>query len=288
LAKASLSEESHGVVVELVAEADRAAVGSENETMKKLETRVQEIICDVKLETKLKHWGVWHKPSKISRKIILTYAKESLNDIFGVILLLFIAVTLIRFVPLLVSIYDLEGQKRSKYMIGFELKKHVRGVGEDIVAVSKFLFYTICICVLVVGVPVFLQELPFRSRNLREATDCAKKNLNRTCKYICEFFALIFAWRTIELTFTSCLYCVLVPAICLTEALPRENENERPKGLVCSFYICALFWFGLLASAITLSVQTGSLSEHGRCGCDFTSCCKRFFLQTEAKNPSRR
>ena len=127
LVKNQLTEESHGVVVELIAEADRVARGAENESMEKLELAVTEARRAAQSESKLKLWGVWHKPSKVSRKIVLTFTKESLNDLVGLILLLFIAVTLIRFVPLVSAVYELKGEKRTKYMIGFELKKHVRG-----------------------------------------------------------------------------------------------------------------------------------------------------------------
>ena len=125
--KQLLSEEVHGIVVELIAEADRVAIGAEIDSLRSMSLFTKQAQEKVLSETKRTHWGFWHKPANTSREIVVTYTKETLRDVAGVILFLFIVCTVIRLVPLLLDIYRLKSETRTKYRVGFELQKHVVG-----------------------------------------------------------------------------------------------------------------------------------------------------------------
>lgn len=243
-----ISDNMHNVCGEYIHMEERKNLDAIHRLRQKMDEEVERVRI---VGHASKKWGVWRKSSKDSRKIVLMYFKRALRDVAGICIIFILLITVIRLIPFLADLKKIGTCNVTRFSFRQVLIKHARGIAEDIAAVAKFSFFVIILCILMVGLPAFLSDLPYHTSSLKEMTRCAKRHVTDTCYYIFELLALIFACRTVEVTLRASLFSVLVPAACVAEGLPKSTETSSSKRRLA---IGSVIWFGLLASSIAMVV----------------------------------
>lgn len=132
----------------------------------------------------------------------------------------------------------------------------MRGLLSDVKHTAVFLAFFLTVALTGVSLPAFLLDLMISCQTVQEGTQCARKHLRRTCKYLGDILSLVMAWHTYKVVVRAGLYGLLVPAACLAEAFPTRSLDTLVR-----FIFGLLVWLGLLAGAIYTSIHALSVGQ---------------------------
>jgi hypothetical protein len=244
-----------GLMVEVVNEYDGRAKQLEGTMNLRIENALGHCYENMLEEQRALSWkkrwnGLLRRSTNEKRSIIRNVVTSAAKDVSFILLFCFILLTVVRMLPLVKDLHANQTWSIAQPKTRRILVTHFRGAGRDIKRAGTFAFLVLCICLLGVGLPSFLADIPRNFRNLEEATYCAERHLKRTLKYICEVLTLFVAWKTYKLTVTASLYAVLTPAACITEALPKFMASVPVR--FCVGFAC---WASAVFGSVWMYVQ---------------------------------
>lgn len=206
------------------------------------------------------------KPWHIVVKLIYHVFFEALYDISYTILIVILALSIVRTVPLFKELFKRGSLKTSDPRVRFSINKQLVHAIDDVQQLWTFLCSSMVILCTVMSAPSFLREVyshptaggHFWGRStstLYDCAQCARRHIFQTYRMTTEAILLSINWNCYPLLLRAFVYGVFyVPVASLAEACPPLLPTVTPKTAPkYKFIVGLLVWIGYLAGSAAVS-----------------------------------
>jgi hypothetical protein len=150
--------------------------------------------------------------------IIRRMARRVVSDWAGIVLFVWLLITVVEFVPMLSSMYWRDPQVSPKSAMLF----HARRLGSTLKQLARLIVCLSLLVISIVGLPHYIERVHEelrRDTTLEDMADIASQELRSVCDYLWELFCLVTAFKSYRILMKCVLYCLLLPGAVVADAL---------------------------------------------------------------------